>query len=208
MKTKKIILFGAGGHAQSCIDVIEQEGHFQIAGLVGIEGEVGKEVSGYRVIADESNLFDLRGEAKYALVAVGQILSPELRIKLKEKILQSGFELAKVIAPTAYISPSAKIGAGTIVMHGAILNTGVQVGSNCIINSKALLEHNVQVRDNTHISTGVVLNGNVSVDEGCFVGSGAVLKEGIVIGQRTVIGMGTIVRRDLGPNQIIHGARV
>ena len=208
MKKKKVILFGAGGHARSCIDVIEQEGTFQIVGLVGKESEVGNEVNGYRVVADETNMPDLINEANFALVAVGQILSPELRIKLKDQIIQAGFELATVIAPTAYISPSAVIGAGTIVMHGAILNSGVQVGQNCIINSKALLEHAVSVKDNVHISTGAILNGNVSIDEGCFVGSGAVLKEGIIIGQRTVIGMGTILRKNLGPNQISYGALV
>lgn len=208
MKKKKVILFGAGGHARSCIDVIEQEGTFHIVGLVGKESEVGNEVNGYRVVADETNVSDLKHQANFALVAVGQILSPELRIKLKDQIIQAGFELATVIAPTAYISPSAVIGAGTIVMHGAILNTGVQVGQNCIINSKALLEHDVSVKDNVHISTGAILNGKVSIDEGCFVGSGAVLKEGIIIGQRTVIGMGTILRKNLGPNQISYGALV
>jgi len=208
MKKKKVILFGAGGHARSCIDVIEQEGTFHIVGLVGKGSEVGNEVNGYRVVADEANMPDLKNEANFALVAVGQILSPELRIKLKDQIIRAGFELATVIAPTAYISPSAVIGAGTIVMHGAILNSGVQVGQNCIINSKALLEHDVSVKDNVHISTGAILNGKVSIDEGCFVGSGAVLKEGIIIGQRTVIGMGTILRKNLGPNQISYGALV
>lgn len=205
MKKKKIILIGAGGHARSCIDVIEQEGSFQIVGLVGRDIEVGNEISGYRVIASEMNISGLRSEAKYALVAVGQIHSPELRIKLKNKITQAGFELATVKSPTAYVSPSALIGAGSIIMHGAILNAGVQVGSNCIINSKALLEHDVRVRDHTHISTGAILNGSVSVDEGCFVGSGAILKDGISIGQRSVIGMGTILRKNLGSNQTCYG---
>ena len=31
---KKIILIGGGGHALSCIDVIEQENKFKIVGIV------------------------------------------------------------------------------------------------------------------------------------------------------------------------------
>ena len=31
---KKIILIGAGGHCNSCIDVIESENKFKIAGLI------------------------------------------------------------------------------------------------------------------------------------------------------------------------------
>ncbi len=37
MSKEKIILIGAGGHAESCIDVIEQEDRFEIAGLIGLE---------------------------------------------------------------------------------------------------------------------------------------------------------------------------
>ena len=33
-KKDKIILIGGGGHCKSCIDVIEQEGRFTIAGIV------------------------------------------------------------------------------------------------------------------------------------------------------------------------------
>ncbi len=32
----KIILIGGGGHCKSCIDVIEQEGRFQITGIVDV----------------------------------------------------------------------------------------------------------------------------------------------------------------------------
>ena len=31
---KKIILIGAGGHAKSCIDIINAEGKYEIIGLV------------------------------------------------------------------------------------------------------------------------------------------------------------------------------
>ena len=41
----KLILIGAGGHARSCIDVIEQEGKFKITGIVGLESELGLQVN-------------------------------------------------------------------------------------------------------------------------------------------------------------------
>ena len=39
---EKIILVGGGGHCKSCIDVIEQDGHFQIAVIVDVQ-EKGRE---------------------------------------------------------------------------------------------------------------------------------------------------------------------
>ena len=39
---KQILLIGAGGHARSCIDVIERENKYKIYGLVGLKKEIGK----------------------------------------------------------------------------------------------------------------------------------------------------------------------
>ena len=202
---KNLILIGAGGHARSCIDVIEQEGEFKITGLVGLDSELGLQVNGYEVIATDKNLSTLIGKAQFALIALGQISSPETRVSLYQRALKARFEIAKVVSPLAYVSPSAQIGKGTIVMHGAIINAGVKVGSNCIINSRALLEHDTQVLDNCHISTGAILNGGVLVEEGCFIGSGTIVKEGVSIGERSVVGIGSQLRTNLTANSRFLG---
>ena len=202
---QNLILIGAGGHARSCIDVIEQEGKFKIIGIVGLESELGLQVNGYEVIATDKDLSTLIGKAQFALVALGQISSPDTRVSLYQRASKARFELASVVSPSAYVSPSAQIGKGTIVMHGAIINTGAKVGSNCIINSRALLEHDTQVLDNCHISTGAILNGGVLVEEGCFIGSGTIIKEAVSIGERSVVGMGSLVRSSLSANSRFLG---
>ena len=56
MTKQDIILIGAGGHALSCIDVIEQAKNFKIAGLVGLKEEIGTVINGYKVIGSDSDL--------------------------------------------------------------------------------------------------------------------------------------------------------
>ncbi len=46
MSQPNLILIGAGGHARACIDAIEQEGIYKIAGLVGLAQEVGLDFCG------------------------------------------------------------------------------------------------------------------------------------------------------------------
>ena len=199
---KNLVLIGAGGHARSCIDVIEQEGKFKIIGIVGLESELGLQVNGYEVIATDKDLSTLVGKAQFALIALGQISSPDARASLYQRASKARFELASVVSPSAYVSPSAQIGKGPIIMHGAIINAGVTVGSNCIVNSRALLEHDTQVLDNCHISTGAILNGGVLVEEGCFIGSGTIVKQGVSIGERSVVGMGSFLRTSLSANSV------
>ncbi len=200
MSKQDIILIGAGGHAHSCIDVIEQQGKYHIAGLVGMPHEMRGKHLGYEVIATDDDLPQLAKEYGYALISLGQILSPGSRIRLYQQAISLGFQLPVIVAPTAYVSHHATLGAGAIVMHGAIVNAGVRVGDNCIINNRSLLEHDATVEDHCHISTGVILNGGVTIGAGSFVGSGTVMKEGVIIGKDCVIGMGLSVRH----NQLDH----
>jgi sugar O-acyltransferase (sialic acid O-acetyltransferase NeuD family) len=196
MSKPKIILIGAGGHAHACIDVIEQHGQYQIAGLVGKSEEMHTRHFGYSVIATDGDLPQLANDYQYALITVGQILTPDHRMRLYQQATELGFQLPAIIAPSAHVSRHATIGSGIIVMHGAIVNAGARVGNNCIINTRALLEHGSTVEDHCHISTGVILNGVVHIGAGSFVGSGSIIKEGITLGKRCVVGMGLAVRHN------------
>jgi sugar O-acyltransferase (sialic acid O-acetyltransferase NeuD family) len=194
---KDIILIGAGGHAASCIDVIESEGRFRVAGLVGIESELHRRLCGYEVIATEDALDGLAKEYRCALIAVGQIKSSDSRIRLYGRALEAGFEMPVIVSPYARVSSHASVGPGSIIMYGAMVNANAKVGSNCIINSRALIEHNAEVGDHCHISTGAILNGNVRVGETSFIGSGTVTTHGISIGAACLVGMASVIRHDL-----------
>ena len=196
MSRPTILLIGAGGHALACIDVVEQEGRFAIAGLVGSDEDRGRRVAGYDVVGTDADLPALRRAHEHAIVATGQIKSAAVRLRLHAALEAGGWTLPVITSPRAYRSPHGTVGEGTIIMHGAIVNAGATVGRNCIVNSTALVEHDVVVGDHCHVATGAVLNGGVVVGARTFVGSGAVVRQGVRIGDDCVIGMGQLVRRD------------
>jgi sugar O-acyltransferase (sialic acid O-acetyltransferase NeuD family) len=191
---KEIILIGAGGHCKSVIDVIEQEGQFVIVGIVDKPEFLGTDVLNYQVIGSDSDLENLAKKYTYALVTVGQIQSPEVRIKLFNIAKKAGFNLPKIISSRAYVSNHACIGNGTVVMHDAFINAGTSIGDNCIINSKALIEHDCKVSNHCHISTNAIINGGVTIEDGCFIGSGAVTNNSIVIKKNSFIKAGSIAK--------------
>lgn len=193
-----LLLMGAGGHARSCIDVIEQSGRYIIFGVVGLPDEVGSQVLGYPVVGTDSELPELIASCTNALITVGQIQSPDPRIRLFDLLTSRGFKLPSIVSPHAHVSRHATVGAGSIVMHGAIINAGARVGQNCIINSHALIEHDAIIGDHCHLSTGVCVNGDVQVGMGSFIGSGSVLREGIQLGERCLVSMGLAVRHSQG----------
>lgn len=196
MSAESLLLLGAGGHARACIDVIEQEGRFEIGGLVGLPYEVGTRVLGYPVLGADADLARLLGEYKHALVAVGQIKTPEPRMRLFEIVERSGCALPVIVSPRAYVSRHATLGAGTIVMHGAVVNAGAVVGRNCIINSQSLIEHDAEIGDHCHVATAVAINSGVRVRSASFIGSNSSVRQVTEIGERSVIGMGQRVLTD------------
>lgn len=191
-----VLLLGAGGHACSCIDVIEQEGRFRIAGLVGSPDEVGSTQLGYPVLGSDADLPRLLTEYKRVLVTVGQVKSPDVRMRLFTLARAHQCELPTIVSPHAYVSRHATLGAGTVVIHGVIVNANARVGENCILNTGAIVDHDAVVGDHSHISTIAVLNGGVNVGVGTFVGSNACVRQGIRVGDRCVIGMGQAVVAD------------
>jgi sugar O-acyltransferase (sialic acid O-acetyltransferase NeuD family) len=171
-----ILLIGAGGHCKSCIDVIEQEGRFQIAGIVDRPGANSPaEVLGYPLIGTDDDLEKLRANIEYALVTVGQVQSADVRVRLYNRFIELGYHLPAIVSPLAHVSRHANVGAGTIVMHGVTVNAAASVGVNCILNSHCLIEHDAVVEDHCHVSTGAIVNGQAAVGSGSFVGSGSVV---------------------------------
>jgi len=198
-----IILIGGGGHCCSCIDVIEAEGKYRIRGIVQPVSNRTDGIFGYPIVGSDEELPCLLQETPKALVTVGQIRSPEIRIRLYELLKKSGGKLPSIVSPFAYCSNYAELNEGTIVMHGAIVNAGASIGANCIINSQALIEHDVIVANHCHVSTGARLNGGVTIGKGSFIGSGAILKEGIVIGENVIISAGQVILRNVPSGAVI-----
>ena len=204
---ENIVLVGGGGHCSSCIDVVEQEGKFQIAGIIDMPDKLGTSLLGYPIIGNDEDLPKLVESYQYFLITLGQIKSPQRRISLYEKLLRLSAQLPTIISPRAYISRHASVDTGTIVMHNALINAGATVGSNCIINSRALIEHDATIGDHCHISTGAIINGGTQVAEGTFFGSGSVSKDNIRIGSYSLIGGGVSVMEGVPDNTFYTGEK-
>ncbi len=192
---KKLILVGGGGHCKAVIDVAENAG-YSILGILDTPDKIGMKVLSSNIIGDDDDIKKYIKEALF-LITVGFIKDNTLRINLFNKIKNDGGEFATIISPTAYISKYAKIGEGSIVMHGATINAEVNVGNNCIINTLSNIEHEVNVGNNTHISTGVMINGGCNIGMNVFIGSQSTISQSIQITDNCIIGSNSFVNRDL-----------
>jgi sugar O-acyltransferase (sialic acid O-acetyltransferase NeuD family) len=190
----RLVLLGGGGHCESCVEVIAGAG-LQVVGV--LDSKAGSAPAGTAWLGDDDWLATAQAAGLDFLVTVGQTNVSPLRRRLFEMLRAGGHRLATVRSPHAVVSSRADLGAGTVVMHGATVNTGVRVGENCIVNTGAILDHGCAVEAHCHVSTGAILNGDVRVGSGTMVGSGAVVLQGISIAPDVMIGAGAVVTHNI-----------
>lgn len=195
MLKEDIVIIGGGGHAKACIDVVQSTGLYNIVGYVDEEPKLDTNFN-INYLGTDDILDKYITDCSF-LIGIGQIKNPQPRTNMFEQMLKKGARFPAIVSPSAYVSKYAKIGAGTIIMHGAILQVNVKVGNNCIINDRAVLEHDVNVGDYCHISTSTTINGGVEIGASTFIGSGSTIKNGVHICKNVIIGMGAIVLYDI-----------
>lgn len=200
---KSLILIGNGGHCRSCIEVINTSRKFKIKGIIVHPKDQINSFMNYKVLGNDQNLNSCFDSKDLALICVGHIPKPDIRIRLYNLLKDNNISLATVRSKYSIISKNVLIDNGTVVMHNVIINSGVKVGKNCILNTKSLIEHDVKIGDHCHISTGAIINGGAEIGYGCFLGSGVIIREGIKIGDNTIISAGQIVMGDVPSGSVI-----
>lgn len=114
-------------------------------------------------------------------------------------------EWAVIVHATAWVSPSARLGPGTVVLAGATVNAGAVVGRHVIVNTRAVVEHDVRLGDGVHLAPGAVIGGGTSIGEDTVIGLGAAVRDHIEIGARSVVGMGAVVVAALADDVTVMG---
>jgi len=196
-KMKKIVLISGGGHCRSCIDVIERAGEYKIAGIVDVPSKMGQCLFGYEIIATDEDIPQLAKEFDFFAITLGQIKSSVPRQKIYDLLKSVNASLPVIVSPLAYISKSAVVSEGSIIMHKAIINADANIGCNCIINTAAIVEHDAIIESDVHVSTGAIVNGGAVIRRGSFIGSNAVIREGISISSNSIIPACSFIKQDV-----------
>lgn len=197
----KIFIFGASGHAKVVIDIIERQNVYEIAFLIDDNTTLkGTEIYGYRVLGGKQELIE--SNIKCGVVAIGV---NHARKNVSAWLTKTGFELICAVHPSAQIGRGVVIGAGSVVMAGAVINSDSFIGSGVIVNTRASIDHDCMIGDGVHIAPGVTLCGTVTVGELSFVGAGATVIPNRSIGKQVTVGAGSTVVKDVPDGVTVIG---
>jgi sugar O-acyltransferase (sialic acid O-acetyltransferase NeuD family) len=113
--------------------------------------------------------------------------------------------LMTIIAPSAFVSPTARIGDGSIVQRGVLVGRNTRLGTAVKLNCGAQVHHDAIVGDFTTVAPGARVLGNVHIGARNYIGAEAVILPRIRIGNDSVIGAGAVVSRNVGDGVLVKG---
>ena len=196
----QMVIIGAGGHAVSVAETVVAAG-YELVAFVSNDSH-GQEILG-RPVLEQIPENHIAGGG-FLAIAIGDNSVRE-RVWLELRASVDADRLPALIHPSASISQFAVIGAGTVVLQGAIVASAANVGVGCLLNSGSITEHECQVGDFASLGPNTTLGGRVTIGQRSAISIGATVKHGVVIGDDTVVGAQSYVYSDLDAEIVAFG---
>ncbi len=202
---KKIFVFGTSGHSKVVIDILERIGNQKVAALVDDDSALwGKTFFDYSIVGGRRCFLDgIISRDTMGIVAIGD---NRTRLSVADWLIGNGFSLSSAIHPHAQVGRDVHIGAGAVVMAGAIINPGAWIGDNVVINTGATIDHDCMIERGVHVAPGCNVCGGVSVGEGSLVGTGSAIIPGVEIGKYVTVGAGSTIIDPIHDGKTVVGS--
>ena len=186
---KQLVIIGASGHGKVVADIAKKNGYERIVFLD--DNEALTECSDYAIVGKCCSYAEHNCDF---IVAIG---NPAIREKFLNELEQNGKNVPILVHPNASIAENVKIGKGTVIVAGAVVNPGAIIGKGCIINTGASVDHDCTVADYVHVSVGAHVAGSVKIGERTWLGAGSTVINNINICADCMIGAGAVVVKDI-----------
>lgn len=161
---RRLVILGAGGHGQTVSDIAAQTGKYT------------------DIIFLDDNAENVSGKCKDFLLYKNEDTemypafgNNDARLEWENVFIKNEIRLAKIIHPSAYISPTAVIDDGSVVFPYAILNTNSIVKKACIINCGAIVDHGCIIEEGVHVSPGAIVKAENCIPSKMKIESGEVI---------------------------------
>ncbi len=125
----------------------------------------------------------------------------DYKVESSRSWLERGYKLGRLTHSSAYVSPKAKIGEGSVVMPLAFVDGESTIGRCSIIGPQCALRV-ASVGNYCHLAIQSKVLPDAILEDYVFLGAGSVVLEGKKVGFSSVIGASATVSKDIPPRHI------
>lgn len=139
------------------------------------------------------------------LLGVGAIGVGDTRRRIVDRYMAAGARFASLVHAHAWVSPTAQLAQGVVVLAGAIVQSGAQIGEHVVVGSGAIIEHDVKLGAFVQTGPGVVIGGGAVVGDGSYLGLRSCVRDHVTIGAGVMVGMGAVVTANVADGAVMLG---
>lgn len=191
----RLLIIGASGHGKIVADIAIKMKRWETI-LFLDDDESLKSVMGIKIIGRSSDAYKYINDHDI-FVGIG---NNSIRERIQEQLIDLYASIPVLIHPSAVIGKEVKIGSGSVVMAGVIINCCTNIGKGCIINTGVTIDHDNILEDYVHISPGAHLAGNVHVGNRSWICMASSVINNVNIASNCIIGAGSVVLKDIIDN--------
>lgn len=143
-------------------------------------------------------------ETLYFAVAIGSALGYD-RCQIGTFLQQHGLLPYSIIADSAIISPTARIGAGVQILPGVVIDARVEIGDYALLNLSVTVAHACKIARGVHLAPSVTMAGMSVIEDYVTLYTGVHVSPRVRVGARSVVGIGSTVLRDIPAGVLAYG---
>ena len=176
------LLIGAGGHAKAVAEAAT-------ATLGGISAYVDPQPADWLAAQHIPGDDDVDADGTAVVLGLGGVTAAHLkkRLAVLRRYLDNGHVAPILQHPAAYVSDTARLGIGCIILAGAVVQPGAELGEGVIVNTRAIVEHDCVIGAGTHVAPGAVVLGGCRIGSCAMIGAGAVVLPGATVGDEELV---------------------
>lgn len=198
-----LIVLGSGGNA---VDIAEAaEPRFRVLGFLDDNPSLwGRPLGQWTVLGPLASAVDYPQALFINGIGSAANFWKKPEVLARTKLEPERF--ATVVHPTAWVSPSARLGRGVALLSHVSVNAEARIDDHVIVLPCSVISHHDVIGAYTCITSGVCISGNVTVGRCCYLGTNSAIRGHVHIGAQVLVGMGSVVLHDVPDNQTVVGA--
>lgn len=206
-KIKKLVIFGSGLHARICLNEFLKI--YSIDKIIFFD-QFSKETDikiltkKILIIKNFQSLKKITNRNTYFFLGIGD---NNLRKKIHDEVIIKIGKLKwlHLICKDTIVDKSVRIGEGTAIMPGVVINYQTIIKDHCIINTSSSIDHDCFVDSFVNLSPGVNIAGNVNIEKFTKIGIGASVSHNLSIKKNVTIGANSFVNKNCEKNKTYFG---
>lgn len=205
MGRKNLYIVGAGGFGRECAGNFRLWGGF--ADRYDLKGFLDDNPAALAGYADyppiRGRVGDFRpGPDDVFVCALGLVA---VRRRCLAALAAKGGRFATLVAPSAVVHATARLGEGCLVLDHTIVSADVTLGDHVLCHANVLLGHDTRVGDHAVIESYAFTGGFAEIGCGATLHTRATVLPGKRVGEGAVVGAGSVVLASVPAGKTVFG---